>query len=86
MTDIGLLVGALISCLLAAQWKIRKIKHWKQVAAAVIGGLCMGFGAKIAGGCNIGGLFSSLPQFNLSGWVFLLFVFIGATVGGRLRS
>ncbi len=84
MTDIGLLVGALISCLLAAQWKIRKIKHWKQVAAAVIGGLCMGFGAKIAGGCNIGGLFSSLPQFNLSGWVFLLFVFVGATVGGRL--
>ena len=67
MTDIGLLLGALISCLLAAQWKIRKIKHWKQVAAAVIGGL-----------------FSSLPQFNLSGWIFLLFVFIGATVGGRL--
>lgn len=84
MTDIGLLLGALISCLLAAQWKIRKIKHWKQVAAAVIGGLCMGFGAKIAGRCNIGALFSSLPQFNLSGWIFLLFVFLGATAGGRL--
>lgn len=84
MTDVGLILGALISCLLAAQWKIRKLKHWKQAAAAIVGGLLMGFGAKIAGGCNIGALFSSLPQFNLSGWIFLLFVFIGATVGGKL--
>lgn len=84
ITDIGLLVGALIACLLAAQWKIRNIKHWKQAAAAAIGGLLMGVGAKMANGCNIGGLFSQLPQFSGAGWVFLLFVFMGATVGGKL--
>lgn len=84
ITDIGLLMGALIACLLAAQWKIRNIKHWKQAAAAAIGGLLMGIGAKMANGCNIGGLFSQLPQFSGAGWVFLLFVFLGATVGGKL--
>lgn len=84
ITDIGLLMGALIACLLAAQWKIRNIKHWKQAAAAALGGLLMGVGAKMANGCNIGGLFSQLPQFSGAGWVFLLFVFLGATIGGKL--
>ncbi len=82
--DISMTLGALISCLLAAQWKIRKIKHWKQSAAGLLGGLLMGLGAKIAGGCNIGGLFSQLPQFTGNGWVFFLFVFLGATLGGKL--
>ena len=84
ITDIGILLGALIACLLAAQWKIRNIKHYKQALAAIIGGLAMGIGAKMAGGCNIGGLFSQLPQFSLAAWFFLLFVFLGATVGGKL--
>ena len=84
LTDIGLLLGALIACLLAAQWKIRNIKHYKQALAAIIGGLAMGIGAKMAGGCNIGGLFSQLPQFSLAAWIFLLFVFLGATVGGKM--
>ncbi|MBO8442157.1 MAG: YeeE/YedE family protein [Spirochaetes bacterium] len=66
ITDIGLLLGASIACLLAAQWKIRNIKHYKQALAAIIGGLLMGVGAKMAGGCNIGGLFSQLPQFSLA--------------------
>lgn len=84
ITDLGLLLGALIACLLAGQWKIRNIKHWKQILAAAIGGLLMGIGARLSNGCNIGGLFSQLPQFSGSGWVFLVFVFLGATVGGKL--
>ena len=48
ITDIGILLGALIACLLAAQWKIRNIKHYKQALAAIIGGLAMGIGAKMA--------------------------------------
>ena len=84
IVDISMAFGALISCLLAAQWKIRKIKHWKQIIAGLLGGFLMGIGAKLAGGCNIGGLFSQLPQFTGNGWVFLLFVFLGATVGGKL--
>ena len=84
ITDFGLLFGALISCLLAAEWKIRKIKHWKQFLAGALGGLLMGFGARFASGCNIGGLFSQLPRFSVAAWIFLLFVFLGATVGGKL--
>jgi uncharacterized membrane protein YedE/YeeE len=83
LTDIGLAFGALISCLLAAQWKIRMIKSVRQVWAAVFGGLLMGIGARIAPGCNIGAMFSTIPAFSLSGWIFLVFVFLGAIVGGK---
>ncbi|MDR3173637.1 MAG: YeeE/YedE family protein [Treponema sp.] len=83
LTDIGLSFGALISCLLAAQWKIRMIKSIRQVWAAVFGGLLMGIGARISPGCNIGAMFSSIPAFSLSGWIFLIFVFLGAVIGGK---
>jgi uncharacterized membrane protein YedE/YeeE len=83
LTDIGLAFGALISCLLAAQWKIRMVKSIRQVWAAVFGGLLMGIGARIVPGCNIGAMFSTIPAFSLSGWIFLLFVFLGAVVGGK---
>lgn len=84
ITDMGLLFGAAIATLLAAEWKIRNIKHWKQALSAIVGGLLIGFGAAIASGCNIGGLFSQLPQFSIAGWLFLLMCFLGAWVGGRL--
>jgi len=84
MTNVGILVGALISVLLAAQFKIKKIKSWRNVAAAVVGGICMGIGARLALGCNIGSFFSALPAFSLHGWVFLVSIFSGAIVGSNL--
>jgi uncharacterized membrane protein YedE/YeeE len=86
ITDVALIFGSLISCLLAAQWKIRNIKSGRQVWAALIGGLLMGIGARINPGCNIGAMFSSLPAFSLSGWIFLVFVFLGAAVGGKVLT
>jgi uncharacterized membrane protein YedE/YeeE len=83
LTNVALIFGALISCLFSAQWKIRNIKNIRQVWAAIIGGLLMGIGARINPGCNIGAMFSSIPAFSLSGWLFLIFIFLGATVGGK---
>ena len=84
MTDIGIIIGAFIAVLLAAQFKLKKIKSWKNVAAAIIGGICMGIGARLALGCNIGAMFSALPAFSLHGWVFLISIFFGAAVGSVL--
>ena len=84
ITNVALIFGAMISCLLAAQWKIRGIKSPRQVWSAIIGGTLMGIGARINPGCNIGALFSSIPALSLSGWVFLVFVFLGATAGGKI--
>jgi uncharacterized membrane protein YedE/YeeE len=84
ITDVALIFGAMISCLLAAQWKIRGVRSMRQVWSAVIGGTLMGIGAKINPGCNIGAMFSSIPALSLSGWVFLVFMFCGAAVGGKI--
>ena len=84
ITDLGIIVGAFIASLLAAQFKIKKIKSYKNVLAAVIGGLLMGIGARLSFGCNIGGLFSGLPAFSLHAWVFWFLLFVGAIVGSKL--
>jgi uncharacterized protein len=82
--NLGIVLGALVAVLLASQFKIKKIKSWKQVIAAVIGGLLMGYGAGIALGCNIGALFSGIASLSLAGWVFALFLLVGAYVGSKL--
>ncbi len=84
LTDLGIVVGALLSVLLAAQFKIKKIKSVKNVWAAIVGGLLMGVGARLALGCNIGSFFSALPAFSLHGWLFWISIFSGAAVGSQL--
>ncbi len=83
VTDLGIVIGALLAVLLAAQFKIKKIKSSRQVFAAIIGGLLMGIGARMALGCNIGSMFSALPAFSLHGWIFFVSIFIGAAVGSQ---
>jgi uncharacterized membrane protein YedE/YeeE len=82
--NIGIIFGALFATLMASGFKFKKIKSWKQVVAAILGGLLMGYGARIAFGCNIGALFSGIASLSLSGWVFAIFMFGGAVVGSKL--
>ena len=86
MRNFGIILGALAATLLASQFKIKKIKSWKQVVAASLGGLLMGYGARIAFGCNIGALFSGIASLSVSGWVFALFLFVGAYIGSKLLA
>ncbi len=84
MTNLGIVLGALLSVLLAASFKIKKIKSWRQVAAGILGGLLMGIGARLAMGCNIGSFFSAIPAFSLHGWVFMVLIVLGAIVGSYM--
>lgn len=84
MRNIGIIFGALLATLLASQFKIKKIKAPRQIVAAIIGGLLMGYGARLAAGCNIGALYSGVASLSLSGWVFAIFMFAGAIVGSKM--
>lgn len=84
LRNIGIIVGALLSALLASQFRIKKIKSIQQIIAAAIGGLLMGYGSRIASGCNIGAFYSALSSMSLSGWIFGFFLFVGAIIGGKL--
>lgn len=55
------------------------------MAAAAVGGLLMGYGARLAYGCNIGALFSGVASGSLHGWLWLLAAVPGSLLGIRLR-
>jgi uncharacterized protein len=55
------------------------------VLSAVIGGLLLGYGARLAFGCNIGAFFSGIASGSLHGWVWLAAAFLGSMAGVRLR-
>lgn len=55
------------------------------LAAAVIGGLLLGYGARLAFGCNIGAFFSGVVSGSLHGWVWLIFGLLGTYAGIYLR-
>ncbi len=82
--NIGVILGSLIATLLASQFKWKKIKSKKQFIMALIGGIMMGYGTRLAVGCNIGAFFSGIPSFSLHAWVFGIFVFLGAGVGVKI--
>lgn len=84
MRNLGIIFGAMAATLLASQFKIKKIKSGKQVVAAILGGLLMGYGARLAYGCNIGALYSAIASLSVSGWFFAIFLFVGAFIGTKL--
>ena len=52
--NVGLIFGALLGAALAGRFAPRRRLTAGQVASAVIGGLLLGYGARLAFGCNIG--------------------------------
>ena len=86
VSNIGIILGALIGSALSG--KITKFTsvNKKLVLAAVIGGLFMGYGARLAFGCNIGALFGGIASGSLHGWVWFLFAFLGSIVGVKFRK
>jgi uncharacterized membrane protein YedE/YeeE len=45
----------------------------------------MGYGARLAYGCNIGAFFSGIASSSLHGWVWIAAAALGTVVGIRLR-
>lgn len=82
--NIGIVAGALLGALMASQFRVRSVKSLKYALAALSGGFLMGYGARLAPRCNIGTLMGDIPSLSLQGWVFALFVFVGAIIGARI--
>lgn len=83
--DFGILLGALLAAILAGRFAPRLKVSGPSLAAAVIGGLLLGYGARIAYGCNIGAYFSGIASGSLHGWLWLVAAFAGNIAGTRLR-
>lgn len=83
--DFGLVLGALAAAASAGRFRPTFRIPPFSLLAAVLGGLLMGYGARLAFGCNIGAFFSGVASGSLHGWVWLAAAFAGSVIGVRLR-
>jgi uncharacterized protein len=91
---VGTLLGGLASALAAGTWRIETVPAvWaqrfgpspaKRYAAAFVGGVIALYGARLANGCTSGNGISGGLQLALSGWVFLVVMFITGTITAAL--
>jgi hypothetical protein len=83
--DMGIMLGTLLAAGLAGRfapvWRV----SLRSLLAAVVGGLLMSCGARLAYGCNIGAFFSGLVSASLHGWLWIVCALGGTSVGVRLR-
>jgi uncharacterized membrane protein YedE/YeeE len=85
ITNVGIILGALIGAGFAGRFEPTLKIPAKSLLAAVIGGLLLGIGARMAYGCNIGAFFSGVASGSLHGWVWILFALPGNWIGVQMR-
>lgn len=83
--DFGIVLGALVAAGLAGKFAPSWHIPLRSLFAAVVGGLLLGYGARLAYGCNIGAYFSGIASGSLHGWLWLIAAFAGSILGTRLR-
>ncbi len=84
MRNLGIIIGTVITCLLAGDSSIKQDYNLKRLVVYCLGGLLMGYGARLASGCNIGALYAALSAMSLSGIVFGAALCIGGITGLKL--
>lgn len=83
--DIGIVIGAMVAASLAGRYAPVWRLPLRSLIAALVGGLLLGYGARLAYGCNIGAYFSGIVSGSLHGWLWLVAAFLGNVVGTKLR-
>jgi len=88
--NIGILLGTVVFLLTANRFKEVFMSEMslsvRQFFLFALGGLSMGLGTRLADGCNVGGLYTPIAQFSLSGWVFLIVMVLGGILGNKFAK
>ncbi len=83
--NFGIIFGALAASGLAGRfapvWRLSFTEIW----TAILGGLLMGYGARLGYGCNIGAYLGGLVSGSLHGWIWAIAAFAGSTIVARAR-
>jgi hypothetical protein len=83
LMSIGIILGAAVLALLRREFKFR-MPSMETAIFALVGGMLMGIGARIAMGCNIGAYFATVSNGDPNGWLFLIGMVGGGYVGVKL--
>ncbi|CAN5868483.1 YeeE/YedE family protein [soil metagenome] len=83
--DFGIMLGAMVCAGIAGKFKPQWRITARHLCASILGGLLLGYGARLAYGCNIGAFFSGIASGSLHGWLWIVFALPGNWVGIRLK-
>ncbi len=83
--NFGVILGAMLAAGLAGSFAPAKEIRLNMIINAVVGGLLLGYGARLAFGCNIGGLYGGIASGSLHGWLWLVAGFAGTITGVYIR-
>ena len=85
LMNFGIIIGAGLFAAVTASFANQPWPPIRQLAAAIIGGLLMGVGARLAFGCNIGAFVAGISSGSLHGWLWAFFALLGSWVGIKTR-
>ena len=80
LMNMTLVLGAFVAAMISRQFGIHRPPPLEYVWAA-LGGVAMGLGATLAGGCTTGGFFTPLVHASPAGWAMWLGLLVGAALG-----
>ena len=83
--NISIILGVTMAAGLAGCFRLIGCASWRSLGAAIIGGIMLGYGARLAFGCNIGAFFSGIASGSLHGWLWFFCALTGNLIGIRLR-
>jgi hypothetical protein len=85
LTDFGMIFGAMAAAAASHPYARAAWPPLKSLLAAAVGGLLMGWGARLGFGCNIGAFVGGVASGSLHGWVWFAAALPGCLIGIRLR-
>jgi uncharacterized membrane protein YedE/YeeE len=85
LTNFGMLFGAMAAASASHPFARGDWPPAKSLLAAAVGGLLMGWGARLGFGCNIGAFVGGVASGSLHGWVWFAAALPGCLIGIRLR-
>lgn len=83
--NFGIILGAALAAGLAGKFAPKVHVPFASFLAAAIGGVLMGYGARLSFGCNVGALFSGIASGSVHGWLWFASAFVGSLGGVALR-
>ncbi len=83
--NFGIMLGALAAAGLAHKFNPVWRVPMRHLLASVLGGLLLGYGARMAYGCNIGAFFSGISSGSVHGWLWIVSCLAGNYAGIHVR-
>ncbi|HYF76800.1 MAG TPA: YeeE/YedE thiosulfate transporter family protein [Symbiobacteriaceae bacterium] len=81
---LGLVGGGHLSARVGREWRLRGAGRPREGLLRLAGGLLMGYGARLGGGCTIGALLSSMVTSSGQAWFWFAGAVVGAWIGSRV--